>query len=177
MKSHAPALRQSPPLPDDGLSRWCLEKACLTRVRVTRRLAGGGKLAQAVEGYPFSWGAIAERQEPGLLVWEFYLEDALGRFESVGRRLDELQTLLFETLEARLDCVSRSFVVGCAGPVGLGAIPWVLVPGGIANGILLCLVCKYGDSPACRQWLCAEFIPRILPESLREAESRAVQAH
>lgn len=120
MKSHAPALRQSPPVPDDGLSRWCLEKACLTTALVTRRLAGGGKLAQAVEGYPFSWGAIAERQEPGLLVWEFYLEEALGRFESAGRRLDELQALLFESLEARLDCVSRSFVVGCARPSRAG---------------------------------------------------------
>jgi len=177
MKVLAPALWQSSPVPDDDLSRWCLEKSCLTRILVTRRLAGGAKIAQAVEGYPFSWGAIAERQEPGLLVWEFYLEDALGRFESGGRRLDELQALLFESLEAQLDCVSRSFVVGCAGPVGLDAISWVLVPGGIANGILLCLVCKYGDNPACRQWLCAEFIPRILPESLREAESRAFPAH
>jgi hypothetical protein len=144
---------------------------------VTRRLAGGLKLAMEVGGYPFSWGAIAERQEPGLLVWEFYLEDTLAAFESGGRRLDALQTLLFESLEARLDCVSRSFVVGCAGALGLDAIPWVFVPDGPANGVMLCLVCKYMENQACREWLCAEFIPRILPESIQEAASRALQAH
>jgi len=177
MNSLAPMTQPSLSVPNDDLSRRCLEQACLTTARVTRRLAGGVKRPIEVAGYPFSWGAIAERQEPGLLVWEFYLEDALSRFESGGRRLDELQALLFESLEARLDCVSRSFVVGCAGSLGLDAMPWVFVPGGLANGVILGLVCKYLDNRNCREWLCAEFIPRILPESVREAASRAFQLH
>lgn len=177
MNSLAPMTQPSLSVPNDDLSRWRLEQACLTTAKVTRRLAGGVKRPIEVAGYPFSWGAIAERQEPGLLVWEFYLETTLAAFESGGRRLDELQSLLFESLEARLDCVSRSFVVGCVGPVGLGEIPWVFVPGGLANGVLLCLVCKYPDNQACREWLCAEFIPRILPESVKEAASCAFQLH
>lgn len=177
MNSLAPMTQPSLSVPNDDLSRWRLRQACPITARVTRRLAGGVKRPMEVEGYPFSWGAIAERQEPGLLVWEFYLENTINTFESGGRRLDELQALLFESMEARLDCVSRSFVVGCVGPVGLGAMPWVFVPGGLANGVLLCLVCKYGDNPVCRKWLCTEFIPRILPESVKEAASRAFQLH
>ena len=162
------------PVPDDSQALWCLETARPRAVQATRRYACGVKIALEVEGYAFSWGSVAERQEPGLLVWEFFLSDAIGQFESGGNSLHQLQLLLFESLEARVDCVSRSFVVGCAGPVGLGAAAWVIVPGGLASGIVFSLVCKYPDSHACREWLCAEFIPCILPESIEEAASRAL---
>jgi len=160
---------------DDGHPLWCLEKARPMVVWATRRYAFGIKLAMQIEGYAFSWGSIAERQEPGLVVWEFYLEQAINQFESGGNHsLYPLQLLLFESLETRLDCVSRSFVIGCAGPLGLGSAAWVIVPGGLANGILFSLVCKYPDSQACREWLCTEFIPCILPDSIEEAASRAL---
>ena len=162
------------PLPDDGQALWCLEKARPTVAMATRRYACGVKIALEVEGYAFSWGSVAERQEPGLVVWEFFLRDAIDQFESGGNSLYQLQLLLFESLEERVDCVSRSFVVGCAGPVGLGAAAWVIVPGGLASGIVFSLVCKYPDSQACREWLCTEFIPCILPESIGEAASRAL---
>ena len=164
----------APPVPDDGQALWCLETARLTVAMATRRHACGVKIALAVEGYAFSWGCVAERQEPGLVVWEFFLERAIHLFESGGNSLHQLQLLLFESLEERVDCVSRSFVVGCAGPVGLGAAAWVIVPGGLASGIVFSLVCKYPDSQACREWLCAEFIPGILPESIEEAAGRGL---
>ncbi len=165
------------PVADDGLALCCLEQAATAKTNVTRRLAGGLPYPIEVEGYVFSWGVLAERHEPGLLVWEFYLEHALGEFESRGRQASDLQALLLESLEALLDCVSRSFVVGCVGPLGLNAMPWVVVPGGLANGVLLGLVCKHLENRACRQWLCAEFIPRILPDSLEDATHRAFLAH
>ena len=159
---------------DDGHPLGCLEKARPMAAWATRRDAFGIKLAMQVDGYAFPWGSIAERQEPGRVVCEFYLEQAINQFESGGNSLYQLQLLLFESLEARVDCVSRSFVVGCAGPVGLGAAAWVIVPGGLASGIVFSLVCKYPDSQACREWLCTEFIPCILPESIGEASGRAL---
>jgi hypothetical protein len=164
------------PVADDGHALWRLETARPGAAKATRRYVGGIKLVVDIEGYAFSWGSVAERQEPGIVVWEFYLENAIDQFESGGGSLCLLQLLLFDSLDARLDCVSRSFVVGCADPFGLGSIAWVIVPGGLANGILFSLVCKYPDSRDCREWLCAEFIPCILPEVVAEAAGRAVLA-
>ncbi len=178
MKSRAriPA-KPAPSTADDDFALWCLAQAATTKAKANRRLAGGLRCLVDIDGYVFSWGVVAERHEPGLLVWEFYLEPALAEFESRGRQAGDLQALLLESLEARLDCVSRSFVVGCLGPVGLDTMPWVVVPGGLANGVLLGLVCKHLENQACRQWLCAEFLPRLLPDSLEEAAHRAFLVH
>lgn len=161
------------PISADTLSAWCLEQACLMAATVVKHPPGGIATVELADGYPFSWGTLVERQEPGLVLWEFWPGNALNPPVS-GKGFCLLQMRLFEALEARLDCVSRRRVQGWA---GLGSPPWVFVPGGLGQGPLACLVCAYGENRACRAWLASVFIPDIWPECLQEAENRVLHAH
>jgi len=161
------------PVSADTLSAWCLEHACLMAATVTRHSPDGLDSVELADGYPFSWGTLAERQAPGLLVWEFWLGSGLCPRPS-GKGLYSLQMRLFDALEAKLVCVSRRFVPGLT---SLDSPPWVFVPGGLGEGPVFCLVCPYGQNRACRAWLATVFIPHILPQCIEEANRHALQTH
>ena len=77
------------PVPDDSQALWCLETARPRAVQATRRYACGVKIALEVEGYAFSWGSVAERQEPGLLVWEKLGKS--GKIWEIGKKSGKIQ--------------------------------------------------------------------------------------
>jgi hypothetical protein len=153
---------------------WRIENdyPCSLNVKKTAA-AGRVNILAGVNGYPLTWGNIAQSNLPGMSIWDFYFADETFFLERSRNDLIFVQTLVFDALELSLDCVSRAYI---ATYDALEEYPWKIIPGGLNTGCMFTVVCRYEHDKRCRAWMVTELIPDIIPAVVESVQIQR-QAH
>ena len=114
------------------------------------------------EGYNFSWGHILERRMAQFIFWDFCLSNLLTQFQSRGMGLNELQRIVFDVLEAEVECTGSEPVTA----VGL-TDGWKIYPGTAISAFTM--VIHFASEEKARDWTAETLLEEVVPKAIAVA--------
>jgi len=120
------------------------------------------------EGFEFTWGHILERRTDRYIVWDFCFTHLLTQYLATGKRLSDLQRVVYYHLERTVECTTRDII-----PVLSMQEGWKIIPCSAVGAFSL--VIHFSQEANACEWIINELFHDVLPVLMTALQKDAVK--